>query len=199
VRLVLASSSPRRAEILDRLGLDFDVEAADVDETRRPDETPLDYVERLARAKALAVFRPGSLALGFDTVVVHEGRVLGKPAHPEEARSMLRRLQGDSHEVMTGLAVAGTGDGGAPEVFSSVDVTEVFFTTMTEEEIDDYVDSGEPMDKAGAYALQGYGGVFVQSVRGSAHNVVGVPVHLLGRLVARFGHRLGDFRRSQVT
>jgi septum formation protein len=198
VRLMLASASPRRAEILHRLGLDFEVEAADVDETRRPDEAPLEYVERLARAKAVAVVRPGILAIGFDTVVVHDGKVMGKPAHPEEARSMLRRLQGESHEVMTGLAVAGT-DGGQPQVFSTVDVTEVLMTAMTEEEIDDYVDSGEPMDKAGAYALQGFGGVFVQSVRGSAHNVVGIPVHLLGRLVERFDQRLGDFRRPQVT
>lgn len=199
MRLVLASSSPRRAEILERLGLDFEVVAADVDETRRPDEAAPEYVERVARDKALAVVESGMLALGFDTVVVHGGKVLGKPAHPEEARSMLRRLQGESHEVMTGLAVAGAVDGGQPQVFSTVDVTEVLMTTMTEEEIDDYVDSGEPMDKAGAYALQGYGGVFVQSVRGSAHNVVGIPVHLLGRLVTQFDHRLGDFRRSQVT
>ncbi|MFO7299164.1 MAG: Maf family protein [Actinomycetes bacterium] len=193
MRLLLASASPRRSAMMKGLGLAFEVRPADVDETRRPDESPPAYVERLAREKAAAAAEPEALAIGCDTVVVHEGRILGKPAHPEEARAMLRRLQGETHEVMTGIAVAGYRDGELA-VESAVDVTEVRMLPMTEEEIDDYVASGEPMDKAGSYALQEYGGVFVESIRGSAHTVVGMPVHLLPRLVARFGISLNALR-----
>lgn len=192
MRLVLASASPRRADILSGLGLTFDVIPADVDEARFPDEHPQAYVERLARGKARAVSGPGVVAVGCDTVVAHEGRVLGKPAHPEEARAMLRRLQGDRHEVVTGLAVAGHADG--PVVHSAVDVTEVVFLPMTEDEIVDYVASGEPMDKAGGYALQGAGGIYVEAVHGSPYTVIGLPVHLLPRLLGRLGHHIGTFR-----
>lgn len=193
MRLVLGSGSPRRADILTGLGLAYEVVPAAVDETRRPEEPPQQYVERLAREKAAAVAAPDALSIGSDTVVVYGGRVMGKPGHPEEARAMLRRLEGDRHEVMTGLAVAGY-RAGRLEIESAVDVTEVVFVPMTEEEIDDYVATGEPMDKAGAYALQGYGGVFVEGVRGSSHGVIGLPVHLLPRLVARFGVTLAGFR-----
>ncbi len=193
MRLVLASGSPRRSAILTGLGVEFVAEAADVDESRRPDESPPAYTERLAREKASARAAAGVLSIGCDTVVVHGGKVLGKPGHPEEARSMLRRLQGDVHEVVTGLAVAGWRDGELA-VESAVDVTEVTFLSMTDEEISDYVESGEPMDKAGAYALQEYGSVFVETIRGSAHTVIGLPVHLLPRLLARFGQSLGAFR-----
>lgn len=195
MRLILASGSPRRAEILTALGLEFIAEATDVDESRRPDESPPVYTERLAREKAAMGAAPDMLSIGCDTVVVHGGKVLGKPGHPEEARNMLRRLQGDVHEVVTALAVAGWRDG-ALVVESAVDVTEVTLLPMTEVEIADYVASGEPMDKAGAYALQEYGGVFVESIVGSAHTVVGMPVHLLPRLVARFGQTLGAFREA---
>lgn len=195
MRLILASGSPRRAEILTALGLEFIAEATDVDESRRPDEPPPVYTERLAREKAAMGAAPDMLSIGCDTVVVHGGKVLGKPGHPEEARNMLRRLQGDVHEVVTALAVAGWRDG-ALVVESAVDVTEVTLLPMTEVEIADYVASGEPMDKAGAYALQEYGGVFVESIVGSAHTVVGMPVHLLPRLVARFGQTLGAFREA---
>lgn len=195
MRLILASGSPRRAEILTALGLEFIAEATDVDESRRPDEPPPVYTERLAREKAAMGAAPDMLSIGCDTVVVHGGKVLGKPGHPEEARNMLRRLQGDVHEVVTALAVAGWRDG-ALVVESAVDVTEVTLLPMTEVEIADYVASGEPMDKAGAYALQEYGGVFVESIVGSAHTVVGMPVHLLPRLVARFGQTLGAFRAA---
>lgn len=188
MRLVLASSSPRRAELLSRLGLDFDVAPADVDETRRPDEGAGAYVERLAREKAQAVATSGTVVVGADTAVVHEGHVMGKPGHPEEARAMLRRLQGGVHEVFTGVAVA-VGE----EVHSLIDVTEVAMLAMTEEEISDYVADGEPMDKAGAYALQGKGGVYVESVKGSPFTVIGLPVHLLPRLVSISGWHLGQF------
>lgn len=194
MRLVLASGSPRRAELLERLSLEFDVVPTDIDETRRPDEAPGDYVERLARQKALSVSGPGMIVVAGDTAIVHEGHVLGKPAHPEEARAMLRRLQGDSHEVFTGVA-ATLGD----RVASMVDVTEVRLMEMTDVEIADYVDTGEPMGKAGAYALQGRAGAYVERVVGSPFTVIGLPIHLLARLVRRVGGDLGEFdRRSNL-
>ena len=191
MRLVLASGSPRRAALLDQLGLVYEVAVPDVDESRRPDERAGDYVERLAREKASAMASPGAVVFGADTAVVHEGHILGKPAHPEEARSMLRRLQGEVHEVFTGVAVAWDG-----EIRSLVDVTEVEMLTMTEEEISDYVDSGEPMDKAGAYALQGRGGMFVAAITGSPTTVVGLPIHLVPRLLAQSGTNIHHFVRE---
>jgi septum formation protein len=191
VRLVLASSSPRRAALFDQLGLVYEISAPDVDESRRPDERAGDYVERLAREKALAVLTPGAVVIGADTAVVHDGQILGKPAHPEEARSMLRRLQGQIHEVFTGVAVAWEA-----EVRTLVDITEVEMLAMTEEEISDYVDSGEPMDKAGAYALQGRGGMFVATITGSPSTVVGIPIHLVPRLLAQSGTTLHHFVRD---
>jgi septum formation protein len=191
LRLVLASSSQRRVDLLAALGLEFEVSAADIDETRRPDEAPAGYVERVAREKAAAVAATDALVVAADTAVVHGGHVMGKPGHPEEARSMLRRLEGDVHEVFTGVAVA-VGD----RVESLVDVTEVRMLPMTDDEIAGYVDDGEPMGKAGAYALQGRGGVFVESVVGSPFTVIGLPVHLLPRLVRRVGHDLDDFITS---
>lgn len=192
MRLVLASRSSRREELLRRIGLDFEVRPPDVDETRYPDEAPGEYVERVARLKAEAVAGEGVLAIGADTAVVHEGRIMGKPSHPEEARAMLRLLQGQVHEVFTGLAV--TAWDGGPQTRSMVDVTEVELMAMTGEEIAGYVDSGEPLDKAGAYALQGRGGVFVSRVAGSPFTVVGLPVHLLGRLMAASGGAIETFR-----
>ncbi|HLF59962.1 MAG TPA: Maf family protein [Acidimicrobiia bacterium] len=192
MRLVLASGSPRRRILLETLRLDFDVEAAEVDETRLPDEPPGVYVERVARAKAGSVAGPDRLVVAADTTVVHEGRVMGKPAHPEEARSILRRLQGETHEVFTGLAVAWWE--GSPSIQALVDVTMVEMVPMTEGEIVDYVASGEPMDKAGAYALQGIGGVYVRRVIGSPFTVIGLPIHLLDRLMSAVGARLSQFR-----
>jgi septum formation protein len=193
VKLVLASASPRRAALLDQLELDYSIVPADIDETIRPDETAPGYVERLAREKALTVADPASLVVAADTAVVHGGRILGKPGHPEEARSMLRRLSGERHEVFTGMAVAAPG-----EVVSLVDVTEVRMLTMTAEEIAGYVASGEPMDKAGAYALQGRGGVYVEAVSGSPFTVIGLPIHLLPRLFARLGATVDAFRGAST-
>lgn len=193
MRLVLASSSPRRADLLRQLHLEFEARPADVDETRRPEEPASVYVERLALEKALTVSAPELIVVAADTAVVHEGHILGKPAHPEEARSMLRRLQDDVHEVFTGIAVVGGG-----EVESLVDVTKVTMLPMTEDEIADYVETGEPMDKAGAYALQERGGVFVQSVEGSPFTVIGLPIHLLPRLLRRVGADLQRFHRVSL-
>jgi septum formation protein len=194
MRLVLASGSPRRKQLLDGLRLDFEARAPDVDETRLPEEQPAAYVERVARAKAEALVGEGLIVIGADTAVVHEGKVLGKPGHPEEARAMLRRLQGDSHDVFTGVAV-GWMDG-KPRLESLVDVTHVAMLPMTEEEIAWYVGTGEPLDKAGSYALQGLGGMFVSKVMGSPSTVVGLPIHLLGRLIGAAGADLTRFTRE---
>ncbi len=142
--------------------------------------------------RRLAVAGEGLIVVAADTTVVHEGRVMGKPGHPEEARSMLRRIQGEVHEVFTGLAVGGW-DGQA-QIKSVVDIAEVTMLPMTEEEIAWYVGTGEPLDKAGAYALQGLGGMFVSRVVGSPFTVIGLPVHLLARLVAASGSDLSAFR-----
>jgi septum formation protein len=192
VRLALASSSPRRREILEALQLEHEVLNADVDETRLPDEAPAVYVERVAAAKARAVAAPGLIVIGADTAVVHEGRVMGKPGHPEEARAMLRRLQGSVHEVFTGLAICSWDS--EPRVRSLVDVAQVELMSMTEEEIADYVDTGEPMDKAGSYALQGLGGIYVAGVIGSPYTVIGLPIHLLPRLIAASGADIAAFK-----
>lgn len=189
MKLVLASSSPRRRELLESLNVRFEVRSPDVDETRFPDEAPGVYVERIARTKASALAQHDEVTVAADTTVVFDGKVMGKPGHPEEARSMLRRLQGGRHEVLTGLAVASHG-----EIHSLVDATEVEMMPMTDDEIASYVAGGEPMDKAGAYALQGQGGMFVTSIHGSPSTVVGLPIHQLPRLLGRVGVELSQFR-----
>lgn len=178
--------------MLETLGLDFDVVAPDVDESRLQGEAAVEYVDRIARLKARAVGGIGQLVLAADTTVVHGGRVMGKPGHPEEARAMLRLLQGDTHQVMTGVAVVA--DGNDDDVISLVEATDVVMLPMTEDEISAYVATGEPMDKAGAYALQGLGSLHVGSVKGSPSNVIGLPVHLLPRLFGHVGFSVDDFR-----
>jgi septum formation protein len=180
-RLVLASASPRRAEILRNIGWPFDAVAANADESRQAGEDAPTYVKRVARLKAEAVARlsPGMTVVGADTVVVVDAEILGKPRDPEDAHRMLRRLQGRRHEVLTGLVVF---NGRAMEPMVAHQVTEVEFAAMSEEEIDWYVASGEPMDKAGAYAIQGLGARFVVGIKGEHSNVVGLPVRLLYEL-----------------
>ncbi|HVR31870.1 MAG TPA: Maf family protein [Acidimicrobiia bacterium] len=180
--LVLASGSPRRAALLESLGLGFRIVVPDVDESRLPDEEPDHYVERIARLKVAVVDEPGAVVIAADTAVVHEGRVLGKPIHPAEARSMLSRLSGDRHAVFTGVAVAS-----GETVSSTVERSLVRMTEMTDNEIDRYVASGEPIDKAGSYALQGLGAMFVESVDGSPSNVIGLPLHVAARLLRAHG------------
>lgn len=190
MRLILASSSPRRSQLLDQIGLEHTVQPTDVDESRLPDEPPGTYVERVARDKAMAVDAPGDVVVAADTAVVFEGQILGKPAHPQEARSMLQRLQGERHEVFTCLAVSR-----GPRLESLVDITHVQMLPMTEDEIARYVSDGDPMDKAGAYGLQSRGGVFVESISGSPFTVVGLPLHLLPRLLQRVEVDMELFRR----
>ena len=190
MKLILASSSPQRSHLLHQIALDHTVQPADVDESRRPDEPPGTYVERVAREKAMAIDAPQDVVVAADTAVVFEGQILGKPAHPQEARSMLRRLQGQRHEVFTGLAVR-RGD----RVESLVDVTHVQMLPMTDDEVSRYVADGDPMDKAGAYGLQSQGGVFVESISGSPSTVVGLPLHLLPRLLGRMEVDMELFRR----
>jgi len=185
-KVVLASGSPRRSELLALLDIPFEVQPADVDESRRPGEEPLAYVERLARDKARAVAREGTVAVGADTIVVHRGTVMGKPEHPAEARAMLERLSGDVHQVMTAVAVA-TVEKGRVVLDSTVETALVRFLPLTDREIDDYIATGEPLDKAGAYALQGRGAVLVESIEGHPTTVVGLPLPATRRLLARAG------------
>lgn len=186
-RLVLASASPRRAHILRSLGVPFSVEAANIDESLRDGEDPALAAQRLARAKAEAVSRGDARAvLGADTLVVCEGRALGKPGSPREAAQMLRTLSGRGHDVVTGVCLVSNG-----AARSGCERTSVTFAPMSEAEIAWYVATGEPMDKAGAYHIDGRGGLFVASVSGSPSNVAGLPVGLLRRLFGEAGLPLG--------
>lgn len=188
--LILASGSPRRRELLEGLGVRFKVRPVDLDESPLPGESPRDYVLRLASEKAAARVEPGELVLAADTTVVVDGEILGKPQDDDDARRMLRLLSGREHSVLTGIAL-----GGAAEV----DETLVRFAPLSEAEIDWYVATGEPRDKAGAYAIQGLGSLFVEGVVGSWSNVVGLPVPRVYRLFARLGYDLKAFRSTPRT
>lgn len=186
IRLVLASGSPRRVELLSLLGVPFEVRPSDIDEARRPGEDPRSYVERLAREKAATGVAPGVLSLGADTAVVLEGHVLGKPAHPAEAKASLRRLSGHPHEVVTGVAVA-VHDGSRILVESMVETAVVRMRDLTDDEIHAYVATGEPLDKAGSYALQERGGILVADISGHPSTVAGLPLAPTRLLLQRHG------------
>lgn len=183
VHLVLASASPRRADLLRAAGYDFEVAPADVDESVLPGESPRAYVERLAIAKARRVTcrESGTTALGADTTVVVEGAILGKPEDAADAARMLEMLSGRTHEVLTGVALRR-----GEHVVSDVAVTQVHFLPLSAAVIAWYVDTGEPMGKAGAYAIQGHASRFIDWIQGSYSNVVGLPVHMVDAL----SHRL---------
>ena len=185
--LVLASQSPRRAELLAAAGIVFTARAANVDEQVLPGELPDGHVRRLARAKAQAIAAdmPDVVVLGADTVVVVDGEILGKPRDGEDARRMLALLSGRRHEVFTGVAVACQG-----RVVDTVEVSTVDFAPLTPAEIGWYVASGEPLDKAGAYAIQGLASRFVTRIAGSYSNIVGMPVAQTCALLAKAGHNL---------
>jgi septum formation protein len=177
---VLASASPRRAELLTSAGFSFLVDPVDIDESVWPGEDPEAHVRRLARDKAVTGRRrhPGRLVLGADTVVVLDGVILGKPLDDDDARRMLARLSGRVHHVFTGVAVAGEGP-----VRDAVDVSAVTMSRWTEAEIAAYVATGEPRDKAGAYAIQGWAARFVERLEGSFSGVVGLPLAVVHQLV----------------
>jgi septum formation protein len=177
--LVLASQSPRRAEILRQAGIPFTVRPSNVDESALDGEDPILYVRRLAEAKAAAAeVSSGDTVLGADTTVIVDGQMLAKPADAEDARRMLALLSGRRHEVITGVCLLrGT------ERKSAHAVTAVWFSALTGEDIEQYVASGEPMDKAGAYAIQGLASKFITRIEGDYFNVVGLPVSLVWRML----------------
>jgi len=176
-RVILASQSPRRRELLTLIGITHDVHPADVDESVHPDEAPVPHCERLARDKAhtLAVQHPDAVVIGSDTIVVIDGDILGKPRDHAEASAMLARLSGRTHTVFTAVAVAHGGT-----TLSGVESVSVTFRPLDAMQIAAYVDTGEPMDKAGAYGIQGFGATNVERIDGDYFAVMGLP---LGRLV----------------
>ena len=182
--LILASASPRRQELLQNAGIEFTVQPAYISETRQPHEAPADYARRLALEKARNIFRkfsksdPGVIVLGADTVVVIDNDVLGKPENQSEAASMLRKLSGKTHQVISAIClVYAKGERVAHEI-TKVDMNEI-----SEEQITTYVASGEPMDKAGAYAIQGSASKWIPRIEGCYFNVVGLPVARVWQLL----------------
>ena len=182
--IVLASGSPRRRQLLEMLGLPFRVVAPNVDESREASELPEGYVTRLARAKATTVtaHERGAVVLAADTTVVMRGTIFEKPASAEAAAEMLRQLEGRKHQVMTAVAVAQDG-----RVEHELDVTDVTFRALSDAQIVAYVATGEPLDKAGAYAIQGKGAALVEGIRGDFFGVMGLPIRLALELLERFG------------
>ncbi|HEY4356544.1 MAG TPA: Maf family protein [Acidobacteriaceae bacterium] len=184
LRLVLASASPRRRELLAQAGYAFDVHVADVDESRYEGELPQDYVRRLAlkKVRAVADSQPDAIVLGADTTVVCESKVLNKPRDLDEAERMLRLLSGRVHQVHTGLAVI-LGERAA----SLVETTYVTFREIREPELRNYLASGDPLDKAGAYGIQGYAARWIPRIEGDYFNVVGLPIAAVVKLINSLG------------
>ena len=177
--LILASASPRRRELLGLFRIPFEIRVADIDETMDPAKAPYDEVARVSRLKALAVAREeGDTVIAADTIVVCEGKVLGKPRSEQEACQMLRLLSGRDHQVMTGVTVVRKD---RAETFT--EVTDLHFRPLSEKEIADYVATGEPMDKAGSYGIQGGAALFCQRLVGDYYNVMGLPVCRLGEVL----------------
>jgi len=182
--LILASQSPRRRELLAMLGLEFDIITADIDETMDPNLSVADAVAQVCRRKAEAVgsIRPGDLIIAADTVVVVEDRVLGKPHTEDEARAMLRSLSDRYHTVMTAFCLWQDG-----EAETHVEHTRLRFKPLSDEEIDAYVATGSPMDKAGAYGIQDQAAIFVEALDGDYYNVMGLPLCSLTKCLRRWG------------
>ena len=180
--LILASGSPRRAEILAAVGWTFTKDVPDIDESERPGESAEDYVVRLARTKAEEIARghKGRIVLGADTTVVIGGQIIGKPADYADAERMIRLLSGNWHDVLTGIAVVADGT-----TLSDIQRTRVKFAPMTDAEIRFLVEEGDPLDKAGAYAVQAQAALFIEGIEGDYWNVVGLPVRLVYELVSR--------------
>jgi septum formation protein len=179
--LTLASSSPRRRQLLEMLGIPLRVVSPNVPEVRRVVETPVDYVERLAREKAMSV--PGTLVLGADTTVVIRDEILEKPADAADALRMLQKLQGRTHQVVTSVALLAD-----ESIHQATDVTNVVFRKLSDEFLEGYVATGEPMDKAGAYGIQGFGAALVERIDGDFFSVMGLPLRLVLDLLEHAGH-----------
>ena len=185
MKIVLASQSPRRRQLLGQMGLEFTTQSPEIDEAAFQGRDARDLVQILSREKARWIagqVDPETLVIGADTVVVRDGEILGKPKGEEEARAMLASLSGRTHQVCTGVTVC-RGD----KVLTQVEETQVTFRPLTDQEIRQYVSTGEPMDKAGAYGIQGLGGLLVAGIQGDYHNVVGLPVCRLGRMLSALG------------
>lgn len=179
MQLILASQSPRRRELMGLLRTPFTVRIADIDEKMDPGKAPFDEVARVSRMKAEAVPRgPGDVVIAADTIVVCGGQILGKPRDAADARRMLRLLSGKDHQVMTGLCILTDTD-----CRTCTEVTDIHFRELSDREIDDYIRTGEPMDKAGSYGIQGGAALFVEKIVGDYFNVVGLPVCRLGQLL----------------
>ncbi len=188
LRVILASQSPRRRDLLTLIGIPHEVRPADVDESVHPDEAPVPHCERLARSKAatLAEQHPDALVIGCDTIVVLDGDILGKPESPDEAHRSLTRLSGRTHTVFTAVAVSRHG-----VTRSAVESVSVTFRPLTPEQITAYVATGEPMDKAGAYGIQGYGATIVERIDGDYFAVMGLPLGRMITLLTELGVRYG--------
>lgn len=191
--IILASGSPRRSEILSSVGWRFTKIVPDIDETEFPGEDPGAYVQRLAREKSAAVAGqiPGEIVLGSDTTVVVDGQIIGKPVDMDDAKRMLRLLSGRRHEVLTGVAVVRGGDERV-----GLQRTAVKFAEMSAAEIDFLAENGDPLDKAGAYAVQAQAALFIEGIEGDYWNVVGLPISLVYRLVVDLVRRNGEGRRE---
>ena len=186
MHIILASQSPRRQELLGLLNIPFTVRVADIDETMDPGQTAFDEVARISARKALAIEHDDDdLVIAADTIVVCDGKILGKPHCTEEAKQMLRLLSGRTHQVMTGMTVL-RGD----RLHSHTEVTDVTFRDLSDAQIDAYVATGEPMDKAGSYGIQGGAALFVERIAGDYYNVVGLPVCRLQQMLEKYAPEL---------
>jgi septum formation protein len=191
-RVILASQSPRRRELLSLVGITHEVRPADIDERYLPGESPRSHAERLAREKAAKLHDRDAVVIAADTIVVVDGDVLGKPRDEAEAARMLRRLSGRGHRVITAVAVSWRG-----RVESGVEEVDVVFHTLSDEDITAYIATGEPMDKAGAYGIQGFGATIVARVDGDYFAVMGLPLQRLVKLLGGLGLRY-DFGPLEV-
>ncbi|MDI3547795.1 MAG: nucleoside triphosphate pyrophosphatase [Halanaerobiales bacterium] len=184
-KLILASASPRREELLKRLGLKFTIVPSKIDEDKFSNLPPVEMVQELARAKAeeVAELVEDTVVIGADTVVVFEDKIMGKPLNKSDAERMLSQLQGKRHSVLTGLAVYETRSN---KVLVDYDRTDVYMRPLDNQEITGYINTGEPLDKAGAYGIQGFGGIFVERINGSYFTVMGLPIHKLALMLKEF-------------
>ena len=183
-KIILASQSPRRKEIMETAGYDFEIKVSGCEEIVPENVTPKEVAKSLALQKAESVFKDNrdSIVIGADTIVVLGNEILGKPKNEVDAKEMLKKLSGNTHRVFTGIAVIS-----AEKTVNDVQETEVNFYDLTDEEIDDYIKTGEPMDKAGAYGIQGRGCLFINGICGDYFNVVGLPIALLSKVLQEFG------------